>query len=60
MRPSRHADGWFITIDGEVVESVGKFGVVRDKHVAEPIYRTIKARNPGKDVKLVGAFRVRS
>jgi len=50
--------GYFILIDGEIVESVGKNGVVKNRLIAEPLYRTLKARNPQKVVRLVEAFKV--
>ena len=48
--------GYFILIDGEIVESVGKNGVVKNRLIAEPIYRALKALNPQRVVRIVEAF----
>jgi hypothetical protein len=54
----RSAQGFFITKDGQVMESFGKYGVITNFSRAHMMRGFVKVRYPHSDVRLVAAFRL--
>lgn len=56
---SPHTSGYFITVDGEVVEDAGKNGVIHGgREVALRIKQGLQKQNPQKEVLLFGAHKI--
>lgn len=52
----KHPNGYYITIDGEIVTDAGNDGIIHRRKIADRTRRSLVAKYPDKKIELVGAF----